>query len=349
MRFSSPSLVALAVLALGVLPGCGYIHFGRYEPAARGSPELAAQNSDLRLENKILRQEIELANKERSALREALDNRVSTESDASELVAQLDATTRELGALRANYTRLQSELGRLRSAPAGSTGNIASLAEISALQAKLGLTEEKLSATETDLQQLQQDNTRLRREAERLARENAELTQQVEALAQQNEQVTGAFAQLNTEFLAQKEARQQAEAATRAARDQLQLVLSRRPNEDSAVSLSDARQGTAAGARDLQATLTLNTAAAAEPPPTAELRTSPERLRAAAAAVAAEAAATPTGAVRYHLVTEEDTLETLALKYYGRSDRWRVIYAANNDLLRGGRPLKPGMRLVIPD
>lgn len=348
MRFSPPCLVALAVLALGVLPGCGYVHFGRYEPAVRGSPELAAQNADLRLENKILRQEIALANQERTTLRNALDNRISTESDAGELVAQLDATTRELGALRANYTRLQSELGRLRSAPAGGTGNIASLAEISALQAKLGLTEEKLSATETDLQQLQQDNGQLRREADRLARENAELARQVEALAQQNEQVSSAFAQLNTELLAQKEARQQAEAATRAARDQLQLVLSRRPNEDSAVSLSDARQGTATGARDLQATLTLNTAAT-EPPPTAELRTSPERLRAAAAAVAAEEAAVQAAAVRYHLVAEGDTLENLARKYYGRPERWRVIYAANNDLLRGGRPLKPGMRLVIPD
>lgn len=347
MRFSPPCLVVLAVLALGVLPGCGYIHFGRYEPAARSTPELVAQNTDLRLENKILRQEIALANQERAVLREALDNRASTEGDASELVAQLDATTRELGALRANYTRLQSELGRLRSAPAGSSGNIASLAEISALQAKLGLTEEKLSATETDLQQLQQDNIQLRREADRLARENAGLAQQVEALALQNEQVSTAFAQLNTELLAQKEARQQAEAATRAARDQLQLVLTRRAEGES-TSLSDARQGTAAGARDLQATLTLNTAAT-EPPPTAELRTSPERLRAAAAAVAAEEAAARAGEVRYHLVAEGDTLETLARHYYGRPERWRVIYAANNDLLRGGRPLKPGMRLVIPD
>jgi nucleoid-associated protein YgaU len=347
MRFSPPCLVVLVVLALGVLPGCGYIHFGRYEPAVRGSPELAAQNADLRLENKILRQEIALAHQERATLREALENRVSTESDASELVAQLDATTRELGALRANYTRLQSELGRLRSAPAGSTGNIASLAEISALQAKLGLTEEKLSATETDLQQLQQDNILLRREADRLARENAGLAQQVETLVQQNEQVSGTFAQLNTELLAQKEARQQAEAATRAARDQLQLVLTRRAEGES-TALSDARQGTAAGARDLQATLTLNTAAT-EPPPTAELRTSPERLRAAAAAVAAEEAAARADAVRYHLVAEGDTLENLARHYYGRPERWRVIYAANNDLLRGGRPLKPGMRLVIPE
>lgn len=347
MRFSPPCFVVLAVFALGVLPGCGYIHFRRYEPAARGSPELVAQNADLRLENKILRQEIALANQERAALREALENRVSTDGDASELVAQLDATTRELGALRANYTRLQSELGRLRSAPAGSSGNIASLAEISALQAKLGLTEEKLSATETDLQQLQQDNIQLRREADRLARDNAGLARQVEALAQQNEQVASAFAQLNTELLAQKEARQQAEAATRAARDQLQLVLTRRTGGES-TSLSDARQGTAAGARDLQATLSLNTATA-EPPPTAELRTSPERLRAAAAAVAAEEAAAQAGAVRYHLVAEGDTLENLARHYYGRPERWRVIYAANNDLLRGGRPLKPGMRLVIPD
>lgn len=347
MRFPRLSLVALAVVALGVLPGCGYIHFGRYEPAARGSPELVAQNTDLRLENKILRQEIALANQERATLREALDNRISTQGEARDLVAQLDETTRELGSLRANYTRLQSELARLRSAPAGSSDNIASLAEISALQAKLGLTEEKLSATETDLQQLQQDNIQLRREAERLARENAGLAQQVEALSQQNEQVSATFAQLNTELLAQKEACQQAEAETRTARDQLQLVLARRPG-GAAESLSDARQGSAASARDLQATLTLNTTGD-EAPPTAELRTSPERLRAAAAAAAAEETEPQAASPRVHFVVEGDTLENLARKYYGRPERWRVIYAANNDLLRGGRPLKPGMRLVIPD
>jgi nucleoid-associated protein YgaU len=43
-----------------------------------------------------------------------------------------------------------------------------------------------------------------------------------------------------------------------------------------------------------------------------------------------------------------ETLEKLALKYYGSPEKWRLLYAANNDQLSLGRPLKVGMVLKVP-
>jgi len=61
-----------------------------------------------------------------------------------------------------------------------------------------------------------------------------------------------------------------------------------------------------------------------------------------------DATATPTPGARTYVVQPGDTIESLAEKFYGRRDRWRLIYAANNLQLSGGRPLKPGMELEIP-
>lgn len=124
-----------------------------------------------------------------------------------------------------------------------------------------------------------------------------------------------------------------------------------------------------AGAREAAAPSTsgLSIAAAppAEKPALAELRTNPERLRAAAekraatekmtsppsAASRAEglAEAGPASAVRIHVVVAGDTLEKIAKKYYGDPGKWNTIYFANNAQLSGGRPLKPGMELEIPE
>jgi nucleoid-associated protein YgaU len=53
--------------------------------------------------------------------------------------------------------------------------------------------------------------------------------------------------------------------------------------------------------------------------------------------------------LRTHVVTSGDTLEKLSREYYGMPDRWHVIYEANIVELSSGRPLRPGMELVIPD
>ena len=167
----------------------------------------------------------------------------------------------------------------------------------------------------------------------------------MKTITAENEQAQAALAQLNTELLAQKDARARAEQQAEAVRSQLTAVVASR----------DAAPATLAGARETAAPSTsgLSIAAAppAEKPAFAELRTNPERLRAAAEKKAATetAAATPAPTGRIHVVVAGDTLEKIAKKYYGDPGKWNTIYFANNAQLSGGRPLKPGMELEIPE
>jgi nucleoid-associated protein YgaU len=43
-----------------------------------------------------------------------------------------------------------------------------------------------------------------------------------------------------------------------------------------------------------------------------------------------------------------DTLEKLALRYYGSGELWRPIYEANLALLGGGQPLRVGTEVRLP-
>ena len=146
------------------------------------------------------------------------------------------------------------------------------------------------------------------------------------------------MAQLNTELLAQKDARAKASQEADAARAQLSAVLA--ASTAAPTNLGEARTNTAAGA----AVLTAPGVPESETPPTAELATSRQRI----AAKAGEPAPAETGP-RTHLVAAGETLETIAKKYYGRPERWRLLYAANNAQLSLGRPLKVGMILEIPE
>lgn len=59
---------------------------------------------------------------------------------------------------------------------------------------------------------------------------------------------------------------------------------------------------------------------------------------------AAGAAVTP----RVHVVQAGDTLQALALRYYGARGEWSKIFEANRTLLENKDRLKIGQRLVIP-
>lgn len=323
----------LALLPLLALSGCGYVHFGRLPvtpAAADGSLDVAYTN--LSTQHKILQQELVLARKEGDALRAALDGRADGAASL-QLTARLNETTRELATLRASYAKLQASRPGTAVTPDPE------------LAAKLAATEEKLAGTLRDFTQLQNDNARLRTEVDQTRAENTTLTAQVKTITAQNEQAQSALAQLNTELLAQKEARDRAEQQTAAVRAQLTAVVSARDAADATPApLSSARASSAAST----ATLKLAAAPPAESPSTAELRTSPERLRAAADKTAPEK--TPGAAApRIHLVVAGDTLEKIAKKYYDDPGKWNVIYFANNAQLSGGRPLKAGMELEIPD
>jgi tetratricopeptide (TPR) repeat protein len=51
---------------------------------------------------------------------------------------------------------------------------------------------------------------------------------------------------------------------------------------------------------------------------------------------------------RSHTVQRGDTLQSLALKYYGTRSEWTRIFAANRHQLRSQNELKVGQQLVIP-
>ena len=52
--------------------------------------------------------------------------------------------------------------------------------------------------------------------------------------------------------------------------------------------------------------------------------------------------------VRTHLVQKGDTLQLLALRYYGTRSAWEKIYQANRSGLPSKDQLKVGQQLVIP-
>lgn len=323
--------VCTALFLCGLFSGCGYIHFGRLPKNQPGDPQLAEAYATLSTEHKILKQELALARKEGDTLRAALDR---GDPGSPDVVARLNETTRELAALRASYAQLQAQRPANANAPVDVT-----------TQLRLSELEEKLASSLRNYTQLQDENSRLRSEITSARAENTQLAERLTTSVARNEENQIALAQLNTELLAQKEARTRAEQATAALRAQLSAVMSSRsgPAESAAKPATAPSLGTGSSAANTS-TLQLAKAPPADVPPTAELRISPERLRAAAAQQSA-APARP----RIHVVEAGDTLEKIARKYYGSPERWSRIYAANNDLLRDGRPLKPGMELEIPE
>lgn len=320
--------VLLASASALLLSGCGYIHFGRLPDTARplGEAKTAEALSNLATENKILKQELVLARREGDALRVALERAgastaavnltapATSSTPPPDLVARLNETSAELATLRASYAKLQAERATL-------AANATSPAPPPSPQ--LRELEEKLAASLRDHTELQSDNTRLRGEIDSARRENASLAERLQLATRQYDQAQAALAQLNTELLAQQQARTRAEQATEALRAQLGTVVAQATPGTSLLQL------------------------AKEPPApasaTAELRISPDRLHSQPSPPPAPVAKP----ARKHTVVAGDTLEKISQRYYGAPDRWAAIYNTNADLLKDG--LHPGLELTIPE
>jgi nucleoid-associated protein YgaU len=254
------------LLVLLLTAGCGYVHLGRLpEPTTTvvGDDKLMKENADLRLEKKMLQQELALTRSQGDALRMALQNRAADGQTTKDLVEKLGQTTRELTALRASYAQLQAEKNQAVSAGAGAAD----------LKTKLGATEEQLATALRNYTELQGEVTKLRGEIDRTRTENVALTEQVRVITSKNEQAQAALAQLNSDLLSQKEARQRAEQDAETLRTELKTVA---PNSS---LLAQQRTGAAAEARSLAAEHAAETAA---------LKKEVEEMRAKADALAAE-------------------------------------------------------------
>lgn len=164
---------------------------------------------------------------------------------------------------------------------------------------------------------LREENQRLRTEIAQARAENKTLAEQLKIAREMQQQAEASLAQLNTELLGEKQARTRAEQSASIARAQLSAVVA---------------ANAAGGGSSLQQL--------AKSPPagaSAELRASTEALKSASEVIARE-----------HVVAPGDTLEKLALRYYGSSSLWPRILTANATVLGNAQALAPGMKLKIP-
>jgi chromosome segregation ATPase len=224
------------------------VHVGRLpEPVTTviGDDKLTKENADLRTEKKLLQQELALTRAQGDALRMAIENRAADGDTSARLVERLNQTSRELAELRTNYVKLQGERNQA----------VATAGEAAALKARLGATEEKLAASLLSYTQLQEEITRLRSDVDRTRAENVALGEQVKTVTAQSEQAQAALAQLNTDLLAQKDARLRAEEDAETLRTELKSVA---PNSS---VLAQQRTGAAAEARSLVSEHAAETAA----------------------------------------------------------------------------------------
>lgn len=225
-----------------LLSGCGYVHVGRppapAAPTIVGDDKLIRENTDLKLEKKMLQQELALTRSQGDALRMALQNRAADGTTTTNLIERLNQTTRELTALRASYAQIQAE--RTQTAD---------------LKTKLGAAEEQLAKTLRNYTELQGEVTQLRGEIDRTRAENVALSEQVKVITARNEQAQTALSQLNSDLLAQKDARQRAEQDAETLRTALKSVA------PDASALAQQRTGAAAEAKSLAAEHAAETAA----------------------------------------------------------------------------------------
>ena len=52
---------------------------------------------------------------------------------------------------------------------------------------------------------------------------------------------------------------------------------------------------------------------------------------------------------RIHVVVKDETLSSIAYRYYGSANQWQRIYQANRLILNSPDRIKPGMKLLIPE
>lgn len=361
MRCRLTSLPWVLVALASLTAGCSYIHFGRIEKI-RGDSALAAENSDLRIQKKLLQEELSIASRERSALQKAIEQAGNAGEPATrELVERLAAAHRDLEVLRSDYARWDNERKELAAKserPVVPPKESSDHGSIAGLKEQLSSTETKLADALRTYSTLQAENQQLRTAIEQAHSENAQLTAKVQELTASNSDAQAALAQLNLSLLAQKEARSEAEksahelqakvaefahAPTPAAPvPQPEAVSSTtQPSPAPRLSLAAARERSAEPARELTSSGKLPLAGSL---PAIVLSTRADKPIQSAPAPEQAVVKSP----RTYTVREGDSLEKIAEQVYGRRDRWILLYKANNAALSDGKPLKPGMTLQVP-
>ena len=253
------------------------MHFGKL-PDNPG--QLASDNSRLQAENGRLQQELALSQKQGTTLRALLETGLDAPAASRQLVAELNETTRQLAALRNDYARLKAEHDRAAGSAPASAAPTANHGDNNAspddLKTQLSDTENKLAAALRTYTQLEQENAQLHTEVDKVREQNTTLATQLKDVTAQNQAAQAALSQLNTELLAQKEARTRSQQESDSLRTQLSTA------NDRIASLSAARSSAAGSAQTLSPGLTMAADTGATEP-AARFETSAARARARAA------------------------------------------------------------------
>ncbi len=239
---------------------------------------------------------------------------ISDNSTAS-LIAQLNEATREMAALRVANAKLRAERDRAVTAPAVAAPAPAPVPETPPA-AKPDPVDEKLKGALKSYDQFRAELAGMLAEVDAARADRASIDARLKDAAAQVERMRDSISRLQDDLRGEREARAQAEQAASKLREQLRNI---------------AKAMSAAG---LSADL-----AGSESPPTAELRTNPDRARDGGAA---------TSTRQRHTVREGETLEKIADRYYGDPKKWPLIVDANRRRLPLDGTLPIGLELDIP-
>lgn len=312
----------------------------------RQNQKLADDNQRLATERETFKQQLEDARKvatvlpglaeEKAALQERLEavgNQLmksqlevdALQKEKTEATAQLSASQQIADKTQAELMSLQN---RTTDAEKASEAHNATAAELTQANSKLELEREDMRRL---VESYRADITRLTQSGRSAEQQRVE----AERGAQQNiDAVTAQLGQMRRELESARTAQSRMAEANNAQERERVAIIAQLRTEHGALA-----------ARLNQAQSTLDQIAS-----TARLGT-PAATIAAGGSVPARpvrAANDATPEVRYHTVTEGDSLSRISLRYYGTPGRWQEIFQVNRDLLQGSSTLRVGMQLRIP-
>lgn len=308
------------------------------ETQAGSIAELTHLNEKLGAEKKALEEQIA---KLRPALEKATGDIEGFRTRANAESAQVQRQGDQLDTLSRDNERLTAELAKARTELDTLRADVVRLTPAAAAQVELTETRAKLSETDKALEAQASTVAELTHMTEQLKADKASLQQQLAAQSAQSATLGNDLSVARNEANALR-----ADAARVSALQQENAALAARLRQAQATL-----DQIAANARIIasgQASLPQqgSTAYAPARPGTPAL-SAPSRTAPAAAPAPAPTPA-PAPAVRYHTVTDGDSLSKISQRYYGTANRWQDIYEANRAVLRGENALRPGQKLRIP-
>jgi TPR repeat protein/nucleoid-associated protein YgaU len=311
----------------------------------RQNQKLTDDNQRLASERESLTQQLEDARKVATVLPGLSDEKAALQERLEAVGAQLLRSQQEVDTLQKEHADATSQLFASRQAAEKAQ------AELAAVQSRTAEAEKAAESHNTSVAELTEANTKLEGERNDLQRQLAALRADNIRLTQ----TSGNLEQLKAD--AERSARQNIEALT------AQLAQTRRDLQSARDANSRLVEGNVAQERDRVAVIAQlqqqNSALAArlaQAQGTLDQIASAARLGTPASAIAAgNPAPIPTvrtapapAEVRYHTVTEGDSLSRISMRYYGTANRWQEIFNANRDVLQGSSVLRVGMQLRIP-